>query len=193
MGHGKAVTFSDLRPMGPHNQGIRRVPRRTSECIFLRMIAYGVIFVCCLGFAGAVIAQERAITLYGPDEGTARIITIDMMRDHEVVKISTTTPWTEGIQEFVGIPVSALLDGLSGTFELALTAINDYTVTIPSSGIDPMVPVIAFERNGEAMSVRDKGPFWLIYPFDDSPEFRTESMMSRSIWQLSKIEIVLPE
>lgn len=157
------------------------------------MIAHAIIFVCCLGFAGVVSAQEGAITLYGPDEGAARTITIDEMRGQELVQISTTTPWTEGIQEFVGIPVSSLLDGVSGTFELTLTAINDYTVTIPSSGIDPMVPVIAFERNGEAMSVRDKGPFWLIYPFDDTPEFRTESMLSRSIWQLSKIEIVLQE
>jgi hypothetical protein len=39
------------------------------------------------------------------------------------------------------------------------------------------------------MSLREKGPLWIIYPFDSSPEYQTELIYSRSIWQLNRIEV----
>jgi hypothetical protein len=39
------------------------------------------------------------------------------------------------------------------------------------------------------MSLREKGPLWIIYPFDSSPEYQTELTYSRSIWQLNRIEV----
>ena len=51
-------------------------------------------------------------------------------------------------------------------------------------------PIIAYSMDGAQMSVRDKGPLWVIYPFDSSPEYRTAVIFSRSIWQLDRIEVV---
>ena len=39
------------------------------------------------------------------------------------------------------------------------------------------------------MSVREKGPLWVIYPFDSDPEYQTEVIYSRSIWQLDRIVV----
>ncbi|RYH00603.1 oxidoreductase, partial [Salipiger sp. IMCC34102] len=39
------------------------------------------------------------------------------------------------------------------------------------------------------MQVRDKGPLWIVYPYDDTPEYRSEVIYSRSIWQLDRIEV----
>ncbi|WP_296762669.1 hypothetical protein [Sediminimonas sp.] len=39
------------------------------------------------------------------------------------------------------------------------------------------------------MTLRDKGPVWLLYPFDSAPRFRTELHYARSVWQLDRIEI----
>jgi hypothetical protein len=39
------------------------------------------------------------------------------------------------------------------------------------------------------MSVRDKGPLWLIYPYDSKAEYQSETIYSRSIWQLVKIDL----
>jgi hypothetical protein len=44
--------------------------------------------------------------------------------------------------------------------------------------------------DGKTMSVRDKGPLWIIYPYDSSADYRTEVVYSRSIWQLDRIEAV---
>ena len=49
--------------------------------------------------------------------------------------------------------------------------------------------VEGYLRNGEPMSVRDKGPLWVVYNFDSNPEFQTEVMYSRSIWQLDRIVV----
>jgi hypothetical protein len=38
------------------------------------------------------------------------------------------------------------------------------------------------------MSLRDKGPLWIIYPYDSKSDFRTEVVYSRSIWQRDRLE-----
>jgi hypothetical protein len=50
-------------------------------------------------------------------------------------------------------------------------------------------PLLATLANGEPMSVRDKGPVWMLFPYDDVAAYRTEQTYARSIWQLNRIEI----
>lgn len=105
--------------------------------------------------------------------------------------IETTTIWTEGKQVFEGVPLVTLANLINvsdGTF--FATAINDYTVEIPVTDAVHNGPIIALSHNGEKMSVRGKGPLWIIYPFDSSSKYRTEVVYSRSIWQLDRIEYV---
>lgn len=105
--------------------------------------------------------------------------------------VETTTIWTEDTQTFEGVSLKSIIDALgveSGT--LFATAINDYTVEIPVTDALENGPIIALTLNGEAMSIRDKGPLWVVYPYDSSAQFRTEVVYSRSIWQLDRIEVV---
>lgn len=69
------------------------------------------------------------------------------------------------------------------------SAVNDYTIEFPVEDALKDGPIIAFLRNGEEMSVRDKGPLWIIYPYDQDPAYRTEVVYSRSIWQLDRIAV----
>ncbi|RYH00523.1 oxidoreductase, partial [Salipiger sp. IMCC34102] len=80
-----------------------------------------------------------------------------------------------------------LLEVDGGT--LLATAINDYTVEIPVSDAVEGGPIIAYQMDGAEMQVRDKGPLWIVYPYDDTPEYRSEVIYSRSIWQLDRIEV----
>ena len=101
----------------------------------------------------------------------------------------TTTPWIEGVAEFEGVSLKALLDaaGAQGT-NLDAVALNDYAAPLPASDADAGA-IVAYKVNGEYMSVRDKGPLWIIYPFDQKPELKTETIYSRSVWQLRKIAV----
>ena len=39
------------------------------------------------------------------------------------------------------------------------------------------------------MPVRDKGPLFIIYPFDANPELKSQTYYSRSVWQVAKIVV----
>ncbi|MGB1266126.1 MAG: oxidoreductase, partial [Nereida ignava] len=48
-------------------------------------------------------------------------------------------------------------------------------------------PIIAYKQNGSEMSRRRKGPLWIVYPYDDKKSYQTETVYSRSIWQLDRL------
>ncbi|QUJ76567.1 oxidoreductase [Sulfitobacter albidus] len=105
--------------------------------------------------------------------------------------VETSTIWTEGVQRFEGVSLAVLAAEIGATEgKFLATAINDYTIEIPLSDATENGPVIAMRVNGEEMSVRDKGPLWIIYPYDANADYRTEVIYSRSIWQLDRIEVV---
>ncbi len=104
--------------------------------------------------------------------------------------IETSTIWTEGKQTFTGVSLDDLLDVVGAQGEtIFASAINDYEVPIPVSDATPSGPIIAYERNGMPMSARDKGPLWIIYPYDEFSSYRTEVIYTRSIWQLEHLTI----
>jgi len=106
----------------------------------------------------------------------------------------TETIWTEGVQEFEGVSLLALLEHVGSTGSaIRAVALNDYAVSIPVADAVEGGPMVAYVRNGDEMSVRDKGPLWIIYPFDDNETYKSEEYYSRSIWQLDRIEIVADE
>ena len=113
-----------------------------------------------------------------------------MLEAMETVTVETTTIWTDGVQTFVGVPLDTLLAevGADGAM-LRASAINDYAVEIPVSDAVDGGPIVAYLRNGAPMGVRDKGPLWIVYPFDSSPDYQSELIYSRSIWQLERIEV----
>lgn len=116
---------------------------------------------------------------------------LEMLEELDATIIETSTIWTEGKHSFQGVSLAVLAKrlGISGA-NMRLMAVNDYTVDVPMSDAVENGPIIAYKMDGKTMSVRDKGPLWLIYPYDSSAKFRTEVIYSRSIWQLDRIEAI---
>lgn len=103
----------------------------------------------------------------------------------------TSTTWTKGIHTFHGLSLHTLTELLALTEgSLLATAVNGYTIEIPVSDAQPDGPMIAYQMNGHDMSVREKGPLWIVYPYDSSPDYRTAVIHSRSIWQLDRLTVV---
>ena len=42
------------------------------------------------------------------------------------------------------------------------------------------------------MTLRDKGPLWLVYPYDADTAYQSEVIYARSVWQLDRIEVLRP-
>ena len=142
-----------------------------------------------VGLGTSVQAEGTILTL--TYEGQTQTFDRDALEALGTSTIETTTIWTEGTQVFEGVSLARLaqeIDVQDGT--LLATAINDYSVEIPLSDAVENGPILAMTMNGAEMSVRDKGPLWVIYPYDADADFRTEVIYSRSIWQLDRIEVV---
>lgn len=105
--------------------------------------------------------------------------------------IRTGTIWTDGVTEFRGVSLKAFLDRLEAKGSiLRIWALNDYTVDVPFADAVAGGPILAFEADGKPLSVRDKGPIWLLYPFDSNPDYQTEVIYARSIWQIERMEVL---
>ncbi len=103
--------------------------------------------------------------------------------------MTTETPWADGQITFEGISGPQLLELLGAQGEaVTAVALNDYQVEIPIADFrKPDLLLIAYLRDGEAMSVRDKGPLWIVFPFSARPDLDPVTYQSRSIWQLRSL------
>lgn len=123
-------------------------------------------------------------------DGTARF-DLEMLRDIGATDIATETIWTSGTPVFTGVELAEFLDYLGAEGEVIdAQAFNDYAVAIPVSDAVEGGPILAYEMDGKVMSRREKGPLWVIYPYDASADYRTEVIYSRSIWQLDRMHVL---
>ena len=103
---------------------------------------------------------------------------------------TTQTPWYDGEQSFTGPLAMAVLEqvGASGS-SVTVTALNDYSADIPMSDLETYPVILANQLNGETLSVRDKGPLFVIYPFDEQRDLYNEVIFGRSVWQVTAITV----
>ncbi len=99
------------------------------------------------------------------------------------------TPWTTGKVTFEGPLLREILAavGATGT-SLKVRALNDYAADVPAEDAK-LDTILATKLDGKPMSIRDKGPLMLVYPFDLDSSLYNEKYFSRSVWQIKEIEV----
>jgi len=107
-----------------------------------------------------------------------------------VSQITTTTPWRKGVVTFAGPTLKSLLTlvGASGQM-LSMSALDQYQVSVPAQDAEQFNPILARKIDGVALKVRDQGPFFMVYPFDEMPELKADLYYGRSIWHLASIVV----
>lgn len=100
----------------------------------------------------------------------------------------TSTPWHNNEITFEGVLLEKLMDvvGAKGKSVKAI-AWNDYTVTIPIDDFKRFGTLLALKRDGEYMTVRDKGPLFIVYPYNQDTQLQNQAYYTRSVWQLKKL------
>ncbi|MEY1557878.1 oxidoreductase [Yoonia sp. R2331] len=170
--------------------------------MFTSFKSVGLNLIFAIGLATSAIAQDiqapegEVLLTAGGEISVTNVdetLQFDLaaLTEMDSTAFETETIWTDGVHTFEGVSLHVFADLVgaeAGTFLAA--AINDYTVEIPVSDAVEGGPIIAYFMDGEEMSVRDKGPLWIIYPYDSSADYRSEVIFSRSIWQLDRIEVV---
>lgn len=154
---------------------------------------YVVLFMLLLSLITPATARAEMtleVTTSGSNSATVEFSLQDLDAMDQVT-FSTSTIWTDDKVTFSGVPLKALLTELNtdGT-SIEMVALNDYKVTMPLAELENDAPIIATRMDGETMSVRDKGPYWVVFPYDQDPKYRAETIYTFSIWQLKHLKVV---
>ncbi|WP_206453548.1 oxidoreductase [Aurantimonas marina] len=154
----------------------------------------------CLLFAGAVAyaeglqspAGKPILTVSGKIEvtnaGDSAEFDREMLEALGTVTFETMTPWYDNPVKFEGVRLDKLMTllGARGT-RVKAVALNDYSTEIPIEDFARHGTIIALKRDSEYMPVRDKGPLFIVYPYDSDVALQSQTFYGRSAWQLSKL------
>jgi hypothetical protein len=103
---------------------------------------------------------------------------------------TTPTPWFDKPVKFTGPLLSDLLAAVKASGStVSAVAINDYKISIPMGDTTKFKVIVARLIDDKAIPVREKGPLFVVYPFDSSAELRTSTYYERSIWQLKALDV----
>ena len=132
------------------------------------------------------VSGNLANTNHGEDAQFDR----EMLAALGTTEITTSSPWYEQPVTFEGVLLETLIEYVGGQgTNINAIALNDYGTSIPMSDVDDTGVILATKLNGQDMEVRDKGPIFVIYPYDSAPKYQTQTYYARSAWQVTKLII----
>ncbi|GLU28136.1 MULTISPECIES: oxidoreductase [Brucella/Ochrobactrum group] len=112
----------------------------------------------------------------------------EMLEAIGLQSVETTNPWYDGRVKFDGVSMDRLMTlvGAKGT-KVTAVALNDYVSTLPMEDFKTFNVILALKRDGNYMPVRDKGPLFIIYPYESDPKLQSQTYYTRSAWQVAKL------
>jgi hypothetical protein len=150
--------------------------------VFFRSILVIVgITLSSLSMAYELTIQHKGKQYKLPQEGLTEL---------PLETLSTITPWTDQSHTYQGISLKHLLEHFKiQGHQATAKAMNNYQVTIEITDAIEKGAFIASKQNDKPMKVRNKGPFWIIFPWSQKPELVQKKYQDWSIWQMSDLTI----
>lgn len=145
-------------------------------------------------FALDAPAGKVVLTITGkvgkPNAGAKADFDMAMLEKLPQHSFTMATPWYPEPKTFTGPLLRDVLGAAAAKGSaLRAVALNDYKIDIPAEDADRYEVIVARLLDGKPMPIRDKGPLFIVYPFDTSAELRSERYYSRSAWQLRTLEV----
>ena len=142
----------------------------------------------------SAISAEVLLTVDGDiarsNHGDAAIFDLALLDGLPQGEFATSTIWTQEVQVFSGPTLQGLLNYVgAGAGDMRARAINEYTISLPRTEVAQDTPIIATRIDGMPFAVREKGPLWIVFPYDRHPRFRSELIYAMSVWQLASLTI----
>ncbi len=163
-----------------------------------RILRLAIVLLCPLAAMTANALDkptgEVVLTISGkvtsPNAGQRAVFDMAMLQKLPQHSFTTQTPWHASPTRFTGPLLRDVLAaaGAGGT-KIVATALNDYKTEIPFSDVARHEVILARLLDDKPMAVRDKGPLFIIYPFDSKAELKTETYYNRSAWQLHLLQV----
>jgi len=142
-------------------------------------------------FFTAPVWAETMLTIHAGNKSIE--ISGEQFNAVKTVEHTTSTDWTDGANRFQGPLIKDVIESagldIASVETIRATAANDYSVAIPATDIIKYKVILATEMNGKRLTLRDKGPLWVVYPRDDHTELNDPEINARWIWQLIELKL----
>lgn len=161
-----------------------------SRVLRLLVLATWAVSLPVPGLAQAV----GSLTVSGAigESGAARNVVLDLAALERLPQhsFSTNSPWTKEPHKYSGPLLRDVLALVKsrGT-RIHAIALNEYKITIPVEDAQRFDMIVAHRIDDKPIPVRERGPYFVIYPFDQMRELQSANYYNRSIWQLKSMLI----
>lgn len=144
-----------------------------------------------MALAAQAWANDLGLTVVLPGGGGEVHLSMEDLKSLQQVRFRTRNDYVDGRPEFEGPPLTALLRhlGLEPTGKVRLVAANDYAVDAELEELVRNGAILAHTVDGRALSLRDKGPLWLMFPIDSRPELQRPEINRFLVWQLVRMDL----
>ncbi len=140
-------------------------------------------------------AKGRAVlevfgAVNGPGEGAPLRLDLRTLERLGTIRFTSRNNWYDRPVTYEGVLGSVFLRFVGvppGATKMKMRALNDYVTRIPIEDFLRWPVMLALKLNGEYMSVRDKGPIWIVYPNHLDETLMSRAYQGRWIWQLAEI------
>jgi len=142
-----------------------------------------------------LFASERTLLeINASSEGINKKYTLEALLTLPQYDVQTKLPWTQEAHIYSGpylkdVLQSAKVEG----GQLTLEALDYYSVSLDFQKIAKFNPILALKKDGKALTIRSKGPIWLILPIDDYPQLNAAIYNDYMVWHLVKISVAAKE
>lgn len=122
--------------------------------------------------------------------GAKAVFDRTMLEAMGLARLRTTSPWTQGVAEFEGVPVARLLDTVKARGRiLHAIATDGFEIDLPTDEMRKYPVLLALQQDGKELRPGERGPIWIVYPRDEFRELADKEHDSRWIWQLETIKV----
>jgi hypothetical protein len=158
---------------------------------FMRGLAAALFLFAAQGTSVGAWAQDGNLVIAGKVPGGAVTLAPAQLRalpQHELTEQPTNFPSAHRFRGPLLADVLRLAGAAAGA-DAALTALDDYKVTITGGEMASHVPILALDLDGVTLAGHDFGPYFVMWPFREKPEIDNEAFQAKAIWQVIRIEV----
>jgi hypothetical protein len=132
------------------------------------------------------------LTINAPAAASPAVVTFNMktLKSLPQRTFVTQTPWYKDPVKFTGPLLRDVLAAAKVKGEsMSAIALDDYQAKIPVLDATDYDVILAHQMDGKTLTPKDKGPLFVVYPYDSKPELQAVRFYERSIWQLKALRV----
>jgi hypothetical protein len=140
-------------------------------------------------------AGKPILTISGkigqPNDGAVARFDRPLLESLGTGSFVTATPWYDHPVHFEGVPMDCVMRAVAAAGKvLRVVALDDYATELPIDDFAKYGTLLALKIGGQYLSVSDKGPSFIIYPFDAFAELRNAKYFGRAVWQVATMDVI---